>query len=168
MELLEQVVDTQDIYDGYIVHLRVDTVRLPDGRESKREIVVHRGAVCIVAITDEQDVLMVRQFRLAAGQGAAGDPGGYAGGRGGAACMRGARAGRGDRLLGEANRAAVLRVPGARILYRTDPFLSGDGVIQGGSKSPRWTPMKTSTWNAFHWQKSNAWLPLENFKTPNP
>jgi len=68
VELSEHVVETKQIYDGNVVHLRVDTIRLPDGRESKREIVVHRGAVCIVAITEERDLLMVRQFRLAAGR----------------------------------------------------------------------------------------------------
>jgi ADP-ribose pyrophosphatase len=66
MELNETVLGSETIYDGRIVHLRVDTVRLPDGRESMREIVGHKGAVCIVPIHDNS-VLMVRQFRLAAG-----------------------------------------------------------------------------------------------------
>ncbi len=68
MDLSERVLETKEIYAGRVVHLRVDTIQLPDGQESKREIVVHRGAVCIVAITDRQEVLMVRQFRLAAGK----------------------------------------------------------------------------------------------------
>jgi ADP-ribose pyrophosphatase len=67
MELKETILGSETIYSGKIVHLRVDTVRLPDGRESKREIVGHRGAVCIVPIRDGS-VLMVRQFRLAAGK----------------------------------------------------------------------------------------------------
>jgi ADP-ribose pyrophosphatase len=49
------------------VQLRVDTVQLPDGKEAKREIVGHHGAVCIVPINDAGEVVMVRQFRLAAG-----------------------------------------------------------------------------------------------------
>ncbi len=68
MELNETVVKSEMIYSGRIVHLRVDTVRLPNGRESQREIVVHRGAVCIVPVQDDGTILLVRQFRLAAGK----------------------------------------------------------------------------------------------------
>lgn len=67
MELNETVIGTEDIFQGKIVHLRVDKVRLPDGSESKREIVAHKGAVCVVPI-HEGNVLLVRQFRLAAGK----------------------------------------------------------------------------------------------------
>lgn len=68
MELIERVTSSRTIYDGKLVHLRVDTVQLPNGVESQREIVTHRGAVCIVALVTEDTVLMVRQFRLAAGR----------------------------------------------------------------------------------------------------
>ena len=68
MDLIEHVIDSRNIFDGKIVHLRVDTVRLPNGHESKREIVSHRGAVCVVPILPDGAVLMVRQFRLAAGR----------------------------------------------------------------------------------------------------
>ena len=67
MELTERVVGSRPVFDGKIVHLRVDTVELPNGHQSQREIVSHRGAVCIVPITAAGTVLMVRQFRLAAG-----------------------------------------------------------------------------------------------------
>jgi 8-oxo-dGTP pyrophosphatase MutT (NUDIX family) len=65
--MIETVIGTREIFSGRILHLRVDDVRLANGLESKREIVEHRGAVCIVPITDSGDILMVRQFRLAAG-----------------------------------------------------------------------------------------------------
>ena len=68
MELTETVIGTEGIFNGKIVHLRVDRVRLPDGSESNREIVAHRGAVCIVPLREDGAVLMVRQFRLAAGK----------------------------------------------------------------------------------------------------
>jgi 8-oxo-dGTP pyrophosphatase MutT (NUDIX family) len=68
VELIEHVTGTEEIFSGRVVHLRVDTVRLPDGRESKREIVAHPGAVCIVPAIGDNEVLMVRQFRLAAGK----------------------------------------------------------------------------------------------------
>ena len=67
-ELTETVIGSETIFEGKIVHLRVDSVRLPDGKESKREIVQHKGAVCIVPIMDDGTVLLVRQFRLAAGK----------------------------------------------------------------------------------------------------
>lgn len=52
----------QEIYSGRVVNLTVDTVRLPDGKEGVREVVHHRGSVCIVA-THEGDVFLVRQYR---------------------------------------------------------------------------------------------------------
>ncbi len=64
----ETIVDTQDIFDGRIVHLLLHKVRLPDGKYSKREVIKHSGAVAIVALDDQQNVLMVRQFRLPAGK----------------------------------------------------------------------------------------------------
>jgi 8-oxo-dGTP pyrophosphatase MutT (NUDIX family) len=68
LDLIERVTGSRDIYAGKIVHLRVDTVELPNGHESHREIVSHRGAVCIVPVRADGVVLMVRQFRLAAGR----------------------------------------------------------------------------------------------------
>ncbi len=64
---IETVIGSEEIYTGKVVHLRVDTVRLPNGREAKREIIQHAGAVCIVPI-HEGNVLLIRQFRLAAGK----------------------------------------------------------------------------------------------------
>src|SRR5947209_9772588 len=68
MEHDERVVSTEAIFDGKVVHLRIDTVRMADGREARREIVAHDGAACIVPVTDDGSVLMVRQYRLPAGQ----------------------------------------------------------------------------------------------------
>jgi ADP-ribose pyrophosphatase len=68
MELTETVIGSQQIFDGKIVHLTVETVRLPNGHETKREIVHHGGAVCVVAVRADGAILMVRQFRLAAGK----------------------------------------------------------------------------------------------------
>lgn len=50
-----------------MVSLRVDRVRLPDGRVTDREIVEHRGAVGVVALGEDRNVLLVRQFRSALG-----------------------------------------------------------------------------------------------------
>ena len=64
----ERTISTRKIYEGRIVNLRVDTVELPGGRTSEREIVEHRGAVVIAAIDGQGNVLLVRQFRKAVGQ----------------------------------------------------------------------------------------------------
>jgi len=59
----EKTLSSRRIYDGRIVHLRVDTVRLPNGRITEREIVEHRGAVGIVALDEGKNILLVEQFR---------------------------------------------------------------------------------------------------------
>lgn len=56
------------VYDGRVVSLRVDEVELPSGRVTEREIVEHRGAVAIVPLTDAGRILLVRQYRTAAGR----------------------------------------------------------------------------------------------------
>lgn len=66
--LEEKIVDRQPIYSGRVVKLDLVNVMLPDGQASQREIITHPGAVAIVALDEAQNVLMVRQFRLAAGR----------------------------------------------------------------------------------------------------
>lgn len=61
----EKTIDSKEIYDGKILKLRLDTVELPDGSNSKREIVEHSGGVAVVAVTDSGELLMVRQYRKA-------------------------------------------------------------------------------------------------------
>lgn len=64
----EKIISTEHIYDGKIVKLDVHQVELPDGRESARELVNHPGAVAMVALDNEQNVLLVRQYRIGAGK----------------------------------------------------------------------------------------------------
>jgi ADP-ribose pyrophosphatase len=59
----EPTVATEKIYSGRILNLRVDTVRLPGGKTTRREIVEHAAAVALVALDAEENVLLVRQFR---------------------------------------------------------------------------------------------------------
>jgi ADP-ribose pyrophosphatase len=68
MKLDEKTLDTKRIFEGKIVNLRVDTVELPDGCTSTREVVEHKGAVAIVPMLDHDKVVLVRQWRQAAGQ----------------------------------------------------------------------------------------------------
>ncbi len=65
MDLTETFVGRQDIFQGRIVTLHVDTVTLPDGNTALREIIDHPGGVGILAIDDEDQVFMVQQYRYA-------------------------------------------------------------------------------------------------------
>ncbi len=59
----EETVSSQLIYEGRAVKLRVDTVRMPNGRETNREIVEHSDCVAIIAVDADDNVLLVNQFR---------------------------------------------------------------------------------------------------------
>ena len=63
MELYEKKISSKQIFDGKIVKLFVDAVELPNGQIATREIVRHPGAVCVVPLTNEGEVVMVKQFR---------------------------------------------------------------------------------------------------------
>ncbi|WP_250673208.1 NUDIX hydrolase [Paraclostridium ghonii] len=65
MIIEEQTVSSDRIYTGKVISLKVDTVEVPKKGYQKREIIEHPGAVGIVAITDENKVLLVRQYRKA-------------------------------------------------------------------------------------------------------
>ena len=67
-DLAEKTVESQVIYQGKILSLRLDDVILPNGKNSKREVVEHAGAVTVVAVTNDQKVLMVRQYRYPVGE----------------------------------------------------------------------------------------------------
>lgn len=59
----EKNISSRLIYEGKIVSLKVDDVRLPDGNNGFREYVKHPGAAAVLAITDEKNVVLVRQYR---------------------------------------------------------------------------------------------------------
>ncbi len=56
------------IYDGKIISVRCDDIVQEDGRKAKREVVEHRGGVCIVPVDNDGNVLLVKQFRYAVGK----------------------------------------------------------------------------------------------------
>jgi 8-oxo-dGTP pyrophosphatase MutT (NUDIX family) len=58
-----EVLASEEIYRGRIISLRKDTVAMPGGGQSVREVVHHPGAVAIVAIDDQDRVVMLRQYR---------------------------------------------------------------------------------------------------------
>lgn len=63
MDLTETTLQEELVYDGKIIRLRLDEALLPNGRVAKREVVEHNGGVCIAALTEEEELLFVRQFR---------------------------------------------------------------------------------------------------------
>jgi len=60
---VEKTVSSKLIFDGRAVKLRIDNVETSDGRETTREIVEHGDCVAVVVIDDDNNVLLVRQFR---------------------------------------------------------------------------------------------------------
>lgn len=63
--LEEKTIKTEKIFTGNVVSLQVDDVELPNGKHSKRELIKHPGAVAVIAITDENKIVMVEQYRKA-------------------------------------------------------------------------------------------------------
>lgn len=59
----EHVTSARRIYEGKVISLRVDTIVLPGGKMGERETVEHRGAVALVPITPDGQVVLVRQWR---------------------------------------------------------------------------------------------------------
>ena len=72
MEIFENLEEVrtgeETIFDGNILHIRRDTVRLPNGAAATREYTRHLGAVCIIPLFENGDVLLERQFRYPLGQ----------------------------------------------------------------------------------------------------
>jgi 8-oxo-dGDP phosphatase len=62
------VTESQDLAAGSVVQVRRDTVTMPDGQQVGREVVEHPGAVGIVALDDDGQVLLIRQYRHPAGR----------------------------------------------------------------------------------------------------
>ena len=61
--LVEKKVSSEDIFKGYILHVEKDMVSLPNGNTASRELIRHIGAVCVVPVTDGNEVIIERQFR---------------------------------------------------------------------------------------------------------
>ena len=54
---------SEEIFNGIILHVQRDTVALPNGNEAVREVIRHIGAVCVIPVLDNGDVIMERQYR---------------------------------------------------------------------------------------------------------
>lgn len=65
MEFEEKTIKSELIYDGKVTKYIVEDVLLPNGQQSKREIVRHDGAAAVIAFTEDQKLLLVKQYRKA-------------------------------------------------------------------------------------------------------
>lgn len=65
MNLTEKKIDGKQVYDGVIVNVRMDQVELPNGKTAPREIVDHPGAVAVLPLDEDNNVIMVTQYRYA-------------------------------------------------------------------------------------------------------
>ncbi|MEE1198165.1 MAG: NUDIX hydrolase [Acutalibacteraceae bacterium] len=63
MNLTEKQLAKKYVYNGKIINLRVDDALLPNGKTALREVVEHPGGVCVAALTDQDEILLVKQFR---------------------------------------------------------------------------------------------------------
>ncbi|MCD7889966.1 MAG: NUDIX hydrolase [Oscillospiraceae bacterium] len=61
--LNEETLSTERIFEGKVVNLRKDKVLLESGRTSYREVIEHNGGVCVLPLTDDDEIIFVRQFR---------------------------------------------------------------------------------------------------------
>jgi ADP-ribose pyrophosphatase len=66
-DLTEHTVESKTVYQGKLLNVREDIVRLPDGKPARREYIVHPGAAVMLAMPDAHSVLMERQYRYPLG-----------------------------------------------------------------------------------------------------
>jgi ADP-ribose pyrophosphatase len=66
--LAERTISSEVVHQGHYMTFRVDTIERADGSTGKRDIVGHPGAIAVLAVDDDGRVLLVRQWRTAAGE----------------------------------------------------------------------------------------------------
>ena len=67
-DLTETKLESKAVFEGGFLHVRRDSVALPDGNVTEREYIVHPGAVVIIALTDSGKLVMERQYRYPLGR----------------------------------------------------------------------------------------------------
>ena len=68
MNLFEKTVEKNYVYEGKIINVRRDKAEHPDGTPCVREVVEHNGGVCVAPLTDNDELIFVRQFRYPYGE----------------------------------------------------------------------------------------------------
>lgn len=67
MAHFEKQLDSKLIYDGKVIKVTLDTVELENGNTSKREVVHHHGGAAVVALNENNEIYLVKQYRYALG-----------------------------------------------------------------------------------------------------
>lgn len=68
MPHFEKRISGHTVFTGRVFSIAVDEVELENGQKGEREVVLHHGGACIAALTPENDIYLIRQFRYALGQ----------------------------------------------------------------------------------------------------
>ncbi|UTH73131.1 NUDIX domain-containing protein [Chromobacterium sp. IIBBL 290-4] len=68
MDLFEKQLSTEVVHQGGFLKVHRDKVALPDGKEAEREYILHPGAVAVLALTDDEQLIVERQYRYPAGR----------------------------------------------------------------------------------------------------
>jgi len=63
MHLEEKTLSSQTVYKGVIFTVKKDSAELEDGSTARRDIIIHSGGVCVIPITENNEIFMVRQYR---------------------------------------------------------------------------------------------------------
>jgi ADP-ribose pyrophosphatase len=63
MRLFEKTIESEKLYDGKIITLKKDKVVLENDTIAYREVIMHPGGVCVLPLTSENEIIMVKQFR---------------------------------------------------------------------------------------------------------
>lgn len=63
MDFSEKTLSSKTVFEGRIINVIFDEIELPDGSKATREVVLHNGGVCVAPLTDEGELIFVRQHR---------------------------------------------------------------------------------------------------------
>ena len=66
--LIEKKLSSENVFDGKLLHVYSDVIELPNGNTSTREYIKHQGAVCVVPVTENMEVVAVKQYRYLIGR----------------------------------------------------------------------------------------------------
>ncbi len=67
-EMYEKKLTSKEIFKGNVISLTLDEIELQNGNQSLREVVHHNGGACVVAVNDNCEIALVRQYRYAVGK----------------------------------------------------------------------------------------------------
>lgn len=68
MHLEEKQLKSETVYEGVIFTITHDTVELEDGQQDIRDVLLHHGGVCVIPVTDDNEIYLVKQFRYPFGR----------------------------------------------------------------------------------------------------